>query len=99
MGSTSDQEVQLETVLQKFGEYDKAILVGDLNVNGDFPILQKALQDELATDAHAGLSLSQAEAAKKIDWILVRGLSVLDAGIANSPASDHPFYWAKIALD
>ncbi|MFT5260828.1 MAG: endonuclease/exonuclease/phosphatase family metal-dependent hydrolase [Saprospiraceae bacterium] len=92
----TDQESQLKAVLDKFTQYDKAILMGDLNMVGDFPMLKQVLQAGQVIDAHQ--QIPDSDKREKIDWILVRGVSVKNAGVIHSPASDHPFYWADIAL-
>jgi hypothetical protein len=38
-----------------------------------------------------------AAAPPRIDWIFVRGLRVLDAGLRDNGASDHPMAWAELA--
>jgi endonuclease/exonuclease/phosphatase (EEP) superfamily protein YafD len=36
-------------------------------------------------------------AKERIDWILVEGLAVVDAGAVETDASDHPLIWAELA--
>ena len=74
-----------------------AVLMGDFNTAGSDPILQK-LRDE----THAIDCLMQVLGSKlpkeNIDWIFAKGVTVQDAGLIDSGASDHPLAWAQINL-
>ncbi len=94
-----DQETQLKAVLDRFNQFEKALLIGDLNMDQHHPSLEQALLDPTITDAHAKhVNATNVSKHNKIDWILARGLSVVDAGIIESVASDHPFYWADVKI-
>jgi endonuclease/exonuclease/phosphatase family metal-dependent hydrolase len=72
-----------------------AILLGDLNSEAGEPELRRLLAVPDVIDA-VGRKLGVA-APPRIDWIFVRGLRVLDAGLRDEGASDHPLAWAEVA--
>lgn len=69
-----------------------AILIGDLNCTADDPALRRILDTPDVADAHAGTL----DPGGHIDWILVRGLTVVEAGVIDRGASDHPCLWAEL---
>ncbi|MEE9446723.1 MAG: endonuclease/exonuclease/phosphatase family protein [Arenicellales bacterium] len=89
----TDQEIQLNTVFDRFMNHDTAILMGDFNVAADFPLLKSLIEKSGAQDAL--ITLNQTD---RIDWILCKGFDVLDAGMNDSSASDHPYYWCRLRL-
>ncbi|QDT64627.1 endonuclease/exonuclease/phosphatase family protein [Calycomorphotria hydatis] len=72
------------------------ILAGDLNAWIDQPSLQRILA---AGGVDALIEHHPGEAADRmIDHIFVRGLTVDDANIIETPHSDHPLLWADLSL-
>ena len=92
-----DQEIQFERICQGFLASERAILMGDLNVTRQFPPLAKLLQDSQACDA-IGATQGNADDPDRIDWILTRGLNVLEGEVIDEGASDHPFFSIKVGL-
>ena len=72
-----------------------AVLLGDLNSEAGEPELRRLMAAPDVVDA-VGQKLGPA-APPRIDWIFVRGLRVLDAGLRDNGASDHPLAWAEVA--
>jgi endonuclease/exonuclease/phosphatase family metal-dependent hydrolase len=72
-----------------------AVLLGDLNSEAGEPEVARLLSTPDVIDA-VGQKLGAA-APPRIDWIFVRGLKVLDAGLRDNGASDHPLAWAELA--
>jgi endonuclease/exonuclease/phosphatase family metal-dependent hydrolase len=75
---------------------EPAILLGDLNSEAGDPQIRQLLAVPGVEDP-VGRRLG-AEPAGRIDWILVRGLRTIDAGIIDRGASDHPLVWAELDL-
>ncbi len=73
-----------------------AVLMGDLNSEAKEPEICRLLAASDVIDA-VGQKLGAA-APPRIDWVFVRGLRVLDAGLRDNGASDHPLAWAELAL-
>ncbi|MDX1804879.1 MAG: endonuclease/exonuclease/phosphatase family protein [Alcanivorax sp.] len=89
-----DQAIQLETVLARFMAQPRAVLMGDFNVAADYPLLQRFLQTHPQVDA---VRLARVpDDPGRIEWILARGVDVLEGGMAPSGPSDHPFYWVTV---
>ena len=92
-----ERRMQLDCVLGMFMALDEpAVLVGDLNTRRDDPAIEAALAAPGVVDP-VGQMLSPEESGM-IDWILVRGLRGVDAGIRDSGASDHPLIWAELEV-
>ncbi len=72
-----------------------AILLGDLNTEAGEPEIDRLLAAPEVIDA-VGQKLGAA-APPRIDWVFIRGLRVLDAGLRDNGASDHPMAWAELA--
>ena len=72
-----------------------AVLLGDLNSEAKEPEIGRLLAAPDVVDA-VGWKLGAA-APPRIDWIFVRGLRVLDAGLRDNGASDHPLAWVELA--
>jgi endonuclease/exonuclease/phosphatase family metal-dependent hydrolase len=89
------KERQLEEVLEIFRMHSPAILIGDLNVTPSNSVLRSGM---LANEYDNALSDITTQAQNTIDWILVRGLTVLDYGTTPAGPSDHPHYWAELSL-
>lgn len=87
---------QLEQVMREFIKYYPAVLMGDFNMDRAHPVLSKYLaRDDIVDALGQGLD---GDDPQRIDWILCRGLSITDAGVTDSRASDHPLYWCQIEL-
>lgn len=85
---------QLAFVISAFRKAEgPVILLGDLNVRPGNPQL-KALTNEGAIDALEQI-LGRVD---RVDWILVRGLEVVDGGMTPRGISDHPHFWVDLAL-
>jgi len=71
-----------------------AIFLGDLNSEATEPEILRLLAAPGVIDA-VGQTLGPA-APPRIDFVFVRGLRVLDAGLRDIGASDHPMAWAEV---
>ena len=71
-----------------------AIFLGDLNSEAAEPEIRRLLAAPGVIDA-VGQKLGP-NAPPRIDWVFVRGLRVLDAGLRDLGASDHPLAWAEV---
>lgn len=91
----ADRERQLEFVYELFqGLSEPVILMGDLNTRSDQMPLSQWLKQPGIVDPLAACGVASPE--KRIDWILVRGLHCLAAGVTETDASDHPLVWAEL---
>ncbi|MGE0536338.1 MAG: endonuclease/exonuclease/phosphatase family protein [Pirellulales bacterium] len=96
-GDTSERHLQLQSLGRLFLSLaEPAVLMGDLNSTADDPQLQQLLAEPGVRDA---LAEKQIVSPRRIDWILVRGLRVVDAGLVESDASDHPLAWAELEIE
>lgn len=92
----ADRSVQLATVLKQFAETPPpVILAGDLNTRISDPQLRATI-DSNAVDAIAGPAKRRDPLRR--DWILTRGVKVVDSGSVDYGASDHRAYWADLEL-
>lgn len=73
---------------------EPAILLGDLNSEAEDPEMRRLLASPGVSDV-VGRVLGP-KTPPRIDWILVRGLRCVDAGILDHGASDHPMVWAEL---
>jgi endonuclease/exonuclease/phosphatase family metal-dependent hydrolase len=73
---------------------EPAIFLGDLNSEAADPEIRRLLAAPGVIDA-VGQKLGL-RAPPRIDWIFVRGLHVVDAGLRDDGASDHPLAWAEL---
>ncbi len=93
----TDRVLQLAAVGEIFDSLaPPAILMGDLNTRADDPTLARILGQPGVVEPLAALGKQQPDA--QIDWILVKGLTCLDAGFEDTGASDHPLIWAELTL-
>ena len=75
---------------------EPAVLLGDLNSDLGEREIQSLLDAPGVKDAMTekyGL-----DKPRFIDWIFVRGLDVVDAGMIDAGASDHPHLWAEVEV-
>lgn len=87
---------QLQAVTHLFRSVaGPAVLLGDLNTRPNDAAIRPLLEDG-GVDA---IARAGATGSERVDWIIARGLNVIDAGIADDPSlSDHSFYWADLEL-
>jgi len=93
---TVDRQAQLRVVLALFDSLQAPVIcMGDFNTRRDDPQLAAMLARPDVRDAAVG---APGDFAGRIDWILVRGLDVLDAEVVSAVASDHPIVRATLGL-
>jgi endonuclease/exonuclease/phosphatase family metal-dependent hydrolase len=94
----ADRDRQLAAVFDLFRSLEApAVLIGDLNSTADHPPLAALLAEPGVLDAVAA-KLGPASQTGRVDHILARGLTVQDAGVVETTASDHPHVWAELAV-
>jgi endonuclease/exonuclease/phosphatase family metal-dependent hydrolase len=71
------------------------VLLGDLNAGADDRAIAPILSAPGAVDALGG-KLGPSDG--RVDWILARGATVIDAGRVAGGPSDHDFYWAELEV-
>jgi endonuclease/exonuclease/phosphatase family metal-dependent hydrolase len=74
---------------------EPVVLLGDLNAGREDPQLGRLLATPGVVDA---LAVSPEVPRRRIDWILLRGLHALRAGMVEQGASDHPLFWAEVQI-
>ncbi len=84
-------DTQIRTAVAEFVRHPYAILMGDFNAPAETNMMTELLSRPDITSV-----LDEHTAAGQIDWILVRGFKVLEAGIVPAGASDHPLIWASL---
>lgn len=90
-----DRAQQLQYVWELIDDHPgPLVLMGDFNSVEDDPLLHHFRAE--APDAIE--SLGHAPKADRVDWIFTRGVKVLDAGVRDTGASDHPLVWAELTL-
>lgn len=82
-----------EAVMSAFGQYPRAILLGDFNAPTDHPAMRRWLPPD-TVDALAGAGFDP----RRVDMILIRGLSVDEAWSSPIGPSDHPFFAVRLRL-
>jgi endonuclease/exonuclease/phosphatase family metal-dependent hydrolase len=88
-------DAQLAEVIRVFlAQPEPAILMGDLNHPRVDPQISKLLSTPGVCDAVE--QVLDERPAGRIDWIVLRGLQTVDAGVVDIGASDHPAYWAEV---
>lgn len=93
-----DRIRQLSAVGQMFASLQEpAILMGDLNSDSSDATMRQLLSKPGVIDA-LGQLMGKDDPPGRIDWILVRGLKVREAGLVDEGASDHPMAWAELQL-
>jgi endonuclease/exonuclease/phosphatase family metal-dependent hydrolase len=89
---------QLKTVFEMFLDIDPpVVLMGDLNTFPTDPQIGSLLSTPGVVEPLNDVLGNQAP-TRRVDWIYVRGLEVVDAGIIDRGASDHPCVWAELRL-
>jgi endonuclease/exonuclease/phosphatase family metal-dependent hydrolase len=90
----SGGERQFEIVRDAFLESPTpAILMGDLNTPRSNPLIGNLLKTPGVEEA---VSQVLEPIPGRVDWIFLRGLKTVDAGMVDIKASDHPAYWAVV---
>jgi endonuclease/exonuclease/phosphatase family metal-dependent hydrolase len=89
---------QLKTVVEMFLDIDPpVVLMGDLNTLPTDPQIGSLLSTPGVVEPLIDV-LGDQTPTRRVDWIFVRGLEVVDAGIIDKGASDHPCVWAELRL-
>ena len=92
------RDIQLRTVLQRFAQYPRAILVGDFNTKSDDQQLKQLLKDKKVKDA-ISLALPDIDHSQRIDWILTKGFEIKKGFFQEKGVSDHPYYSVELTLN
>lgn len=88
----ADREKQLRLVMEQFLKATPpAVVMGDFNTSGDDAELKRVRSTE-------GVKVMGGITSDSIDWILVRGLQIVDGDVEKNDASDHPLVWAELKL-
>ncbi|MGO9114585.1 MAG: endonuclease/exonuclease/phosphatase family protein [Thermoguttaceae bacterium] len=94
----SDDRIREQQLRQTIDRYlalpAPAIFLGDLNSEATEPEISRLLAAPGVIDA-VEQKLGP-RAPPRIDFVFVRGLRVLDAGLRDEGASDHPLAWAEV---
>src|SRR4051812_5320445 len=94
----ADHKKQLAAVLDEFMRVSEpAVLMGDLNGEAGNPSIAAFLKAPGVKDA-VGSVMGNRAPADRIDWIFIRGLEAINAGVDDNDASDHPMVWAELKL-
>jgi len=88
---------QLQIVLEKFQQYEIAILLGDFNTNSDNELIKTLISDSEHTDAFA-LAKPDMDLSQRIDWIFTKGFNVNSGNYEPIGVSDHPYYQVNLSL-
>ncbi len=92
----SERIAQLKEVIPMFlALAEPAILLGDLNSTAQDSQIRQLVDSPGVIDP-VGQILGPKDSGDRIDWIFVRGLRSIDAGIVENDASDHPMVWAEL---
>ncbi len=86
---------QIRHAFAEFARHPRAILLGDLNATAAEPVMAEVLA---MSDATSMFEADSALPRELVDWVVVRGFRLLEAGFVPPGASDHPVVWASLAL-
>lgn len=75
---------------------EPAVLLGDLNCRADDRLMADLLARPGVVEPLS--ATGAADVPDRVDWVLLRGLECLAAGVEATPASDHPVVWCEIAI-
>ena len=92
LSKPSEGESPLEEVMHAFGQYPRAVLLGDFNAPAHHAAMCRGMPPD-TKDALSGL-----DDQDRVDMILVRGLEVDKAWSEPPGPSDHPFFAAQLRL-
>lgn len=93
LSKPSESEEPFKAVLQKFAQYERAILLGDFNTPVDSKVIQKWMPDD-AIDALEALGYD----AERVDMIFTKGMKIKEAWSRPVGPSDHPLYAVRLIL-
>lgn len=92
-----DRNAQLTQVIRAFLDLPPpCVLMGDFNTRAEEEPLRSLLRQPDTIDALARAGTNNTSG--RIDWIVLRGLEVIRAGLRDNGASDHPCAWAEVRL-
>jgi endonuclease/exonuclease/phosphatase family metal-dependent hydrolase len=92
----SGGDEQLQIVIKIFLNLpEPAVFMGDLNHTNKDPQIKQLLSTPSVEEA---INSFLGPSDPRVDWIFLRGLKTIDAGIVDFGASDHPAYWAQVKL-
>lgn len=91
------REQQLTFVLEKFKQYEHAILMGDMNTVINHPAVQDLLNSDEFIDS-IQTTLPDNDTDKRIDWILTRGFEAHEGKSEPIGISDHPYYQVELSV-
>jgi endonuclease/exonuclease/phosphatase family metal-dependent hydrolase len=74
---------------------EPAVLLGDLNTDLNDGLLRQLRASPGVIDP---ITAAGGPDDRRIDWIFLRGLKVVSAGMVDQGGSDHPLVWAEVAL-
>lgn len=98
----ADRDAQIARAIECLLATERGILAGDFNCDAAHPALRALIDgDHGVTDPLATLAPPVAAGAApepRFDFLLVRGLTVIDSGMRAGPASDHPLYWVEVEV-
>ncbi len=98
-----ERATQLAEALDYIGATKPAALGGDFNATPDSPVYTRlvdtGMQDPfVAADQETALTSPAIVPTKRIDYVWLRGLSVRDAWVSDSTASDHRMVVVEVQL-
>ena len=94
--SPPKRDSQIHAIFVMFLALNKpAILLGDLNTDLSDPRLREFRDNPDVVDP---ITASGGPDDRRIDWIFLRGLKAVKAGMVDQGGSDHPLVWADVAL-
>ena len=91
------REIQLFYVINEFEKYNHCILIGDLNTKRGDPLLVDLLDKDNTLDA-INVALGAKDISDRIDWIILKGFTVIGGGYTPPGVSDHPLYWVELEI-
>jgi endonuclease/exonuclease/phosphatase family metal-dependent hydrolase len=91
------RDMQLRAVLERFAQYETAILLGDLNTTRADPQLVAVLQHG-AVDAVREV-MGDHDRNDRVDWIITKGMAIDTGGMHDVGVSDHPYFWAAVHFE
>ncbi len=90
----ADREIQLAAVFAMFRTLrEPAVLIGDLNAGPEHPDIARLLTAPGVVGTNG--ARPPGELSGRVEWVIAKGLKVLDASRCDNGASDHP----RVALE
>jgi len=91
----AQRQAEFQTVIAMFlAAPQPAILLGDMNAKPQDPQIRQLLDTPGVIDPLGAATDPQHR--NRIDWIFLRGLRAVGAGVGDGGASDHPRVWAEV---